>query len=74
MASVDAHRVGVLAGVAVCWFANPFLEPLLFRTRLLDPAVLGVVTCVMLGIAAMAAGGPARRAAAGNPVEIMRAQ
>jgi hypothetical protein len=63
---------GSLIGVLVAWRASPWLQPLLYQVRLLDPWVVYAVVGAILSAALVAALGPARRAAVADPIEALR--
>jgi predicted permease len=63
---------GVLAGVALSWWASRFVAALLFGTGPRDPLTFAFAVAVM-GLAGLAAGWlPARRAARIDPVRALR--
>jgi ABC-type antimicrobial peptide transport system permease subunit len=65
---------GALAGVAGARLAAPWLQPQLFHTRLVEPAVVSLLLAILLATALAAAFGPARRAGACDPMDVLRAQ
>jgi putative ABC transport system permease protein len=66
--------VGVVIGVGAALAASRALTTLLFGVSKLDPVTYGVVVVLLLGVSAVACCIPARRAAAVNPVEALRAE
>lgn len=65
--------LGLLPGLMAAWCAGYALRSYFYGVRPLDPATLLGVGVVLLAIAAAAAGMPARRAAAVDPIEALRA-
>ncbi|MGE3618123.1 MAG: protein kinase, partial [Gemmatimonadales bacterium] len=66
--------VGTAAGLAFAALAARWVQPLLYEVRLLDPLVVGGLAAGFGCLAALAALGPARRAAARQPMEVLRAE
>jgi ABC-type antimicrobial peptide transport system permease subunit len=66
--------LGLLPGLVAAWCAGFTLRSYLYGVRPLDPATLIGVGIVLLAIAAAAAGLPARRASAVDPVDALRAE
>lgn len=66
--------MGIAAGLLVTLVAAPRIEPLLFRTRPLEPGILAAVGLVILLVAVAASGLPAWRAARVDPNEALRAE
>ena len=66
--------VGVVVGVAVALLAAPALNGVLFGVAPRDPLVLVGTVAVMMGVALVAAGVPARRAARVDPVVAFRVE
>jgi predicted permease len=64
--------VGVVAGAAVALWATRSLRGLLYGVEPGDPRTLAAVGAALLVVAALAALGPARRAARVDPVEALR--
>jgi predicted permease len=64
--------IGVGVGLLAAVGAMRLLQSLLFGVSPTDPMVYGVVTLMLLAIAAAASFGPARRAAAVDPLEALR--
>jgi putative ABC transport system permease protein len=64
--------IGVVIGLAGAWVTTRLLSRLLFQVSPTDPVVLASVAAMLLGIAALAAFAPARRAARIDPVEVLR--
>jgi hypothetical protein len=54
--------VGVVAGIAIAFWAGKFVEPLLFEVHARDPLVFASVALSMIGVAAVARWGPESRA------------
>jgi ABC-type antimicrobial peptide transport system permease subunit len=65
--------LGLLPGLVGAWCAGYALRSYFYGVKPLDPATLLGVGVVLLAIAAAAAGVPARRAAAVDPIEALRA-
>jgi len=65
---------GVVAGVAASLGLLRMLEGLLFRVTPTDPVVLGVVSLLLVAVAAAASYVPARRAANVNPVTALHCE
>jgi macrolide transport system ATP-binding/permease protein len=65
---------GIGAGLVVAIAAARLMRTLLFGVQPLDPATLLLVSLVMAGAALLASYIPARRAAAVNPIEALRAE
>jgi putative ABC transport system permease protein len=66
--------VGVVIGLGAALAASRAIVTLLFGVSKLDPVTYGVVVVLLLGVSAIACCVPARRAAAVNPVEALRAE
>jgi putative ABC transport system permease protein len=66
--------LGLLPGLAAAWCAGYVLRSYLYGVKPLDLATLVAVGIVLLAIAAVAAGIPARRAATVNPNSALRAE
>jgi predicted permease len=64
--------IGVALGILAAWATTRLLSRLLFNVSPTDPLVLAAVAAVLLGIAALAAFAPARRASRIDPVEVLR--
>jgi ABC-type lipoprotein release transport system permease subunit len=62
----------VALGILAAWATTRLLSRLLFNVSPTDPFVLAAVAAVLLGIAAVAAFAPARRASRIDPVEVLR--
>ncbi len=66
--------IGAVIGVAVAGGLTRLMKALLFGISPLDPLTYGAVTVVLVAAAALASYLPARRAAAVDPVETLRAE
>lgn len=66
--------VGVAAGGVLAAVAAPSLSGLLFRVPAVDPVTFGAVGALLVAVALLAAYLPARRAAAADPLEALRAR
>lgn len=66
--------LGVIAGVAACIVAGPFLAHLLYGVNPRDPLAIITGPAVLLVVAAMAISLPARRAMQQNPIVALRAE
>jgi putative ABC transport system permease protein len=66
--------VGVVIGLGAALAASRAIVTLLFGVSKLDPVTYGVVILLLFGVSAVACCIPARRAAAVNPVEALRAE
>ena len=66
--------LGVVVGLMGSIAANRLLSNLLFEVSPHDPLTLGVVAVILVGTAVVACYVPARRAAAVEPVEALRAE
>ena len=64
--------IGAAAGLVGAVAAGSLLRSLLFEVRPVDPATLGAAAGTLLLIALAASALPARRAAATNPVDVLR--
>jgi putative ABC transport system permease protein len=65
---------GLIIGLAGALFATRALTSLLYGVRPNDPLTLGTVVALLGGVALMASYLPARRAAAAEPLEALRAE
>ncbi|HEX6050545.1 MAG TPA: ADOP family duplicated permease, partial [Gemmatimonadaceae bacterium] len=72
MQSVRLAVVGVLLGIAGAIATTRVLRSLLFEVHPTDPLTLGLVSAVLVAIAAAASWIPARRAMRVDPVEALR--
>jgi len=63
---------GVLVGFAVIVAAAPALEGLLFNIGTTDPLTFVGGAVIFMGVAGLAAYIPARRAAGGDPIQVLR--
>jgi ABC-type antimicrobial peptide transport system permease subunit len=71
---VKTVGVGVVFGVAIALGLSRLIESLLYATDSRDPAVLALVSIVLLAVAVVAAALPAWRATRLNPVRALRAE
>jgi predicted permease len=65
---------GSLVGLVAAWLGARSLESLLFEVEPADPAVFGVAAALMLGLSALAAWLPARRAIRMDPARTLGAE
>jgi putative ABC transport system permease protein len=65
--------VGILLGGALAVLAGKWIQPLLFQQSARDPWVFGAVASVLLIVALLASGFPARKAAHADPNSALRA-
>ena len=65
---------GCLAGLALSLFASGLLVSSLYRTSRYDPLMLVLVPIILLLTVLLASWLPARRAAAANPMQALRAE
>jgi len=72
--SASLTMVGVAAGLVGAWATSRALSSWLYEVRPGDPVVLGLVALALSAVAALAAWVPARRAAAVDPMEALRAE
>jgi putative ABC transport system permease protein len=63
---------GCAAGIALAWAFTGILAGMLFGVSPTDPATLGSVVALVLGVSAMASVVPAIRAARVEPMEVLR--
>ena len=66
--------LGIIAGVAACVIAGPFLAHLLYGVSPRDPLAITAGPAVLIVVAALAISLPARRAMQQNPVIALRAE
>jgi predicted permease len=66
--------IGVIVGIGVAATLTRLMTSMLFHVSPIDPLTYGAVSIVLLTAALMASYVPARRAAALNPVEALRAE
>ena len=64
--------VGLAGGVACAWALTRLLRAFLYEVKPTDPATFVWVCAGLLAVAALASCGPARRAAAVNPVKALK--
>jgi ABC-type antimicrobial peptide transport system permease subunit len=69
---VGIVALGCLAGAVIVWRGSPWVQPLLFHVRLLDPLVIGGVLVGLLLVALLASAGPARQATRLDPMDVLR--
>ena len=72
--SVRFALAGIVLGTIVSFAAGPWIAPLLFRQAPRDPAVFGLVTALLLGVAIAASWVPAVRAAGIDPKTALQAE
>jgi ABC-type antimicrobial peptide transport system permease subunit len=65
--------LGIAIGTALAWPAMGFLTSLLFEVEPKDPAVFSAIAAFVLAVGILASWLPARRAAATDPSEALRA-
>lgn len=65
---------GSAVGVAVCLVISRWLRSFLFETSPLDPLSFVAIPVLLTGLALLASWGPARRAAAIQPMEALRSE
>lgn len=65
---LGATLAGLMVGMVLAAIASPWIEPLLFETRVLDPVVMGGTAMLLAAAAALACWAPARRASRVAPV------
>jgi putative ABC transport system permease protein len=65
---------GIVAGLAVSYFAMRLLAALLYDVQPHDPLVLGLLSLVLFAVAMTASYVPARRATRVDPLETLRAE
>jgi ABC-type lipoprotein release transport system permease subunit len=66
--------LGVATGAFGAYLASRFLESLLFAVEPTDPPTYAAVAALLLGVAALAAWAPARRAARTDPAAALRVE
>ena len=64
--------LGAVTGIAAAVAFGRFTRSLVVDVSPTDPAILGIVTAVMLGVAALAGFLPARRASGVDPIVVLR--
>ena len=72
--SLAVVAIGLLIGLAGALSLTRFMESLLFEISATDPLTFVAVAAVLTAAATLAAALPARRAAAVDPVEVLRAE
>jgi ABC-type antimicrobial peptide transport system permease subunit len=65
--------IGLAFGIPLAVFAGQRLSPYLFRIVPSDPVSFGVVSALLVGVALIASGLPARRAGRSNPASVLSA-
>jgi ABC-type antimicrobial peptide transport system permease subunit len=73
-AGIVVTGAGVVIGVGIALIAGRYVQPLLFDVSAYDPAVVVAVAVAVLGIGAVAAWRPARRAASVDPMVALRSE
>ena len=71
-ASLAPVAAGVGVGLVGTWWASQFLQALLEGVHARDPLLIAAAATTLLGSAALAAWGPARRAARTDPAIVLR--
>ena len=66
--------IGIAIGLFVAATTTRFLSAMLFEVSPTDPVVLIAVSILLVGLAAIASYGPARRSAQVDPAEVLRAE
>ena len=66
--------IGLALGIPLATFAAQRLGPFLFRVGPLDPLSFGVATSLLVGVALIASGLPARKAGRSNPASVLSAE
>lgn len=66
--------IGLLLGIPLAIVAARRLTPFLFRVVAVDPLSFGVVTSLLVGVAVIASGIPARKAGRSNPASVLSAE
>ena len=72
--SLRTVAIGIVAGIVLAIIGGRFVASLLYGVEPGDPVVMGVVAVALLLVAAVAALGPAWRAARVNPVTALRVE
>jgi ABC-type antimicrobial peptide transport system permease subunit len=72
--SLKPVAVGILAGLAIAYWAAEFAQALVHQVDARDPWTMAIVSAVLVVTAAGAAWLPARRAARVDPIVTLRAQ
>ena len=71
---VATAGAGILAGLVAALFLTRLLEGMLYGVAPRDPATFAFVSLLLTGIAAVASGVPALKAAKVNPLEALRSE
>ncbi|HEY7235507.1 MAG TPA: hypothetical protein VH539_15240, partial [Gemmatimonadaceae bacterium] len=66
--------VGVAVGVVVAAGASRVVASLLYGVSSIDPVAYGAMSALLISVALVATWLPARRAAATDPMEVLRAE
>ena len=66
--------VGIATGLAAAFAATRWLGSLLFNVSPVDPLILTSVSALIAGVALLASFLPARRAAAMDPMQVLRSE
>lgn len=72
--AISTSALGVVAGAAVSFALAPLVQPSLFETPARDPALLAVVSMVLLATAVLAAVIPSWRASRVDPLTALRTE
>jgi predicted permease len=72
--ALQLAAIGCVAGLAAAWLALRVLGGVLFGVTPADPILLGSATIIMAAVALLAALLPARRAAATDPMVVLRSE
>ena len=73
VSAVTPAAIGAVAGLGAAWAAARWVQALLYNTDARDPLTLAAAAAALVGIAALAAMPPARRAARIDPTIALRA-
>jgi ABC-type antimicrobial peptide transport system permease subunit len=64
--------LGILAGAGISWWATKFVATLIYGLEPRDPTTFTSAVVVLAGVAAVAAGLPARSAVGTDPADVLR--